>query len=593
MKRRKVLILSLLILVSAIVALGTPTQYFAMGLNRFSSYEELKQFLQNRRLQYYSPYGLQSLSYKRLSDVQAFSVPEYSMTNVQVEGVDEADFVKTDGEYIYTISNQTVVIVKAYPPEESAVLSRITVDGTLRQMFINEGRLVIFHENSTQTTISIYDVSQPENPVITREFAMNGSYFSSRMIGDFVYAIIREPAWINEGEVNLPTIRSKNFNKTIEAEEIYYSDIPDYNHAFTTIVAVSAHEDTLEPTYTSILTGYATTIYVSLENIYLAVPYGGETLLHRIHVENSEITYAADGEVEGSVLNQFSMDEYNGYFRIVTQPNMLITSLQVLKPQVARSNWFSSASSANRLYVLNMNLDVVGELGNIAPGENLHSVRFMGDLCYLVTFQKIDPFFVIDLSNPENPNVLGELKISGFSDYLHPYDDSHVIGVGKETVPGGETFSWFQGVKISLFDIADASTPLELAKYVIGDRGTDTPVLRDHKAFLFDRERNLLVLPVAVAEVDETQYPNGVPPNAYGELVWQGVYVFTVSLDLEEKITLKGTITHTENGDATDSTYHITRALYIGEYLYTISPSTVKVNLLADLSEVKELKLTE
>jgi inhibitor of cysteine peptidase len=248
----------------------------------------------------------------------------------------------------------------------------------------------------------------------------------------------------------------------------------------------------------------------------------------------------------------------------------------------------------NNVYILNMDLDIAGKLEDIAPGEKIHSARFMGDTFYLVTFRKVDPLFVINLSDPYSPKILGELEITGYSDYLHLYDESHVIGVGKETVAAEEgDFSWYQGVKISLFDVTDVTEPKELAKYEIGDRGTDSPVLNDHKAFLFDREKNLLVLPVLVAKVNESQYPNGVPPYTYGEIVWQGVYVFTISLELEEKIMLRGTITHIENGNVHNASNYVTRALLIGEVLYTISNSKIKMNSLADLSEIKELNLNQ
>jgi len=296
----------------------------------------------------------------------------------------------------------------------------------------------------------------------------------------------------------------------------------------------------------------------------LAIGYQDETVLHRIQIENNEISYVADGQVPGTVLNQFSMDEHDGYFRIATT-----------------LHW------KNNVYTMNMDLEIVGRLENIAPRETIHSARFMGDICYLVTFQKIDPFFVIDLSNPYSPQILGELKIIGYSDYLHPYDENHVIGVGKETIPEAADFSWHQGVKISLFDVTDMCEPKEIAKFIIGDRGSDSPVLRDHKAFLFDREKNLLVLPVSVTKINES----GAPPYIYGEAVYQGAHVFTVSLMLEEKIMLRGRITHIENGDVRDTSFHIIRTLYIGEVLYTISNSKLKMNYLSDLTEINELNL--
>ena len=222
----------------------------------------------------------------------------------------------------------------------------------------------------------------------------------------------------------------------------------------------------------------------------------------------------------------------------------------------------------------------------------------MGDRGYLVTFKKIDPLFVLDLSDPEDPRVLGQLKITGYSDYLHPYDETHIIGIGKETVEAEEgNFAWYQGVKISLFDVSDVEVPKEIARYEIGDRGTDSPILRDHKAFLFDKSKNLLVIPVTVAEINPAQYPGGVPPNAYGTFVWDGAYVFHISL--EEGLVFRGRITHLDNdaellksGYWYQSPYSVKRSLYIGNVLYTISELKIKMNSLTDLTEIGEINLS-
>lgn len=588
MKKGKVTILMLLLGISTIAMLNIKVEYGTATLNRFKSYEELKEFLQRERDILYYPY-LQSMKYSSLQELNSIGGLDYSRTNIQVEGVDEADVLKTDGEYLYVISGQKVIIVKGYPAKEAAVMSRITVNGTLKQLFINGERLIVFYEegswNEAKTSINIYDISDKANPTIKTEIAVDGQYFSSRMIGDYVYVVIRKTALLTEGEVTLPKIYSNDRCKVIPATDIYYSSISDSGYIFTTIVTVSIFEDTQEPKDETILSGWTTCIYVSLENIYLAIGSYDKTVLHRIHIENGEISIAADGEAPGYVLDQFSMDEYEGYFRIATTSQM--TSFPEESSPILHLQ--------NNIYILNMDLDTIGRLESIAPGEKIHSVRFMRDICYLVTFRKTDPLFVINLSDPYIPKILGELEITGYSDYLHLYDQNHVIGVGKETIAAEEgDFSWYQGVKISLFDITDTTKPEELAKYEIGDRGTDTPVLNDHKAFLFDKEKHLLVLPVLIAKVNESQYPNGVPPpNAYGEYVWQGAYVFTISLELEEKIMLRGTITHIENGNMHNASNYVTRALFIGDVLYTISESKIKMNSLIDLSEIKELNLNE
>jgi uncharacterized secreted protein with C-terminal beta-propeller domain len=219
----------------------------------------------------------------------------------------------------------------------------------------------------------------------------------------------------------------------------------------------------------------------------------------------------------------------------------------------------------------------------------------MGERGYLVTFKQVDPLFVIDLSDPNNPRELGYLKVTGYSDYLHPYDETHIIGIGKETTDAG-TFAWYQGVKISLFDVSDVSNPQEIDKLEIGDRGSDSPVLWDHKAFLFDRARNLLVMPILVAEVDQSQYPEGVPSWAYGEPVWQGAYVFDISVD--EGLQIRGRITHIDDLSELEEGYYyyyspfaVERSLYIGDVLYTISQAKIQMNSLDDLAYINEVEL--
>ena len=609
---------SFVILLIAIVCVTAPfylTRFEALGqgqLKRFSSYEELKNFLKtNSQNGYYKgPWLEDTRMFLTATDTntgQAFT-PDYSKTNIQVEGVDEADVVKTDGEYIYVISENNIVIVKAYPPEEATVLYDLKLNGTLRGAFINGDRLVVFEEEfslyylcetlgitksfapyqTPKISIRVYDVSNRTSPVSTRNVTLDGSYFNSRMMGNFVYVVISQPIYHNESEVALPKIYSDNRFREVPASDIYYANVTDYFYAYTTIVAVNVQNDAQEPTLKPFLLGETSNMYVSLNNIYITFPgqwdYTDEnekTSIHRIHIENGLIEYVASGEVPGHLLNQFSMDEYNGHFRVATSTGQV---------------W--GGTSRNHVYILDMNLNIVGELEDLAPGETIYSARFMGARCYLVTFKKVDPLFVIDLSDPTNPKVLGQLKITGYSDYLHPYDDNHVIGIGKEAVEAEEgDFAWYQGLKISFFDVSDVEHPKEIGKYIIGDRGTDSPVLSDHKALLFDKAKNLLVIPVLVAEIDEAKYPYGFPPNTYGDFVWQGAYVFNISLS-ETPLVLRGRITHLENetdllksGYYFDSVYSVKRSLYIDNVLYTISGKKIKMNSLEDLDEINEVEL--
>ena len=331
-------------------------------------------------------------------------------------------------------------------------------------------------------------------------------------------------------------------------------------------------------------------MYVSLNNIYVTFPdTAEETTIYRVHMQDNNLTAMAQGEVPGQVLNQFSMDEYGDYFRIAT--TTWTAEVQNISITTPRSTPIIFNVQSTNVYVLDMNLSIVGRLENVSVGENFHSARFTGDRCYLVTFQKTDPLFVVNLTDPTSPTILGNLTVSGYSDYLQPYDENHLIGVGKETVEAESGyFSWYQGIKISIFDVSNVSNPVQMSKVTIGDRGSDSPVLNDHKALLFDKQMDLLVIPVTVAEVDPSQYPNGVPDNVYGTQVWQGVYVYNITLT--DGLVLKGNITHAETAGMPPSTLYVNRALYIGDVLYTVSQGKIELNSLADLSLLKEISLS-
>ncbi len=346
-----------------------------------------------------------------------------------------------------------------------------------------------------------------------------------------------------------------------------------------------------------------------------------KSVIHKISISNGNIEYKTKGEVPGQPLNQFSMDEYNGHFRIATTTNevgfwgggpIIMPAVRTFVEPAAMESEGSAGSAAvesdetttkpevivemppsppsqprslNHLYVLDENMNIVGKLEDLAPGERIFSARFLGDRAYLVTFVRIDPLFVIDLSNPTNPQVLGELKIPGVSDYLHPYDETHIFGIGRSTEDAEERVT-FKGLKLSIFDVADVNKPIEMAKYEIGDSGTTSEVLNDHKAFLFSKDRNLLVLPINLYEAKSGQY--------WGEPTFQGAFVFDVSL--ENGFNLKGRITHFNETQKDKyygyyGPYAITRSLYIGENLYTISTNMIKANKLDDISEIGMVEL--
>jgi len=575
-------------------------------LQKFSSYSELKTYLNNSG-GYFRPYYYTFVRGGQALLLKAFeaAVVDYSKTNIQVEGVDEADTVKSDGEYLYIASGTNVIIMKAYPPDEAEVVAEIVLNGTISGLFVNGDRLVVFessyqnvlyarmsyviYPSQTLVQIKVYDIADRSSPVLVRTVASDGWYFTSRMIGDYTYVIVDSPAYVYEGNITLPIVIRDDVYECVEATDIYYMNVTDYSYGFTTVFAVNVKDESVEPTHETFLVGASGATYASVNNIYLAIPnwdYESDTQttnLVRIHVQGSLITSEAAGQVPGQVLNQYSMDEYDGYFRIAT---------------TVGSVWSvgGQSTSSNNVYVLDMNLTIVGALEDLAQGESIYAARFMGSRCYLVTFKKIDPLFVISLENPAAPRVLGQLKIPGFSDYLHPYSEDLLIGVGKEAVDSEEgDFAWYQGIKIALFDVSDVTSPRQIAEVVIGDRGTDSEVLSDPKAFLFDKDRNLLTMPILLAEIDESQYPEGVPDYAYGDYVYQGLYVFTITAD---SITLRGRVTHVEDADEFMksgyyyySEFAVTRGLYIEDMLYTISDANVKISDLATLETVNEVRM--
>lgn len=634
------LVIAGVIIVGAIIGLALIKQNDTVipsdEMKKFSSPEELKAYLVEHRETYNTGgYGVQggsavfsspaaktmessgSVSYGTDTGGSASapmptavptlaSSPDYSTTNIQVKGVDEADIVKTDGKYLYVLTGGTLVIIDAYPAEMSKIVSMTPITGQPFEIFQQKDRLVVFTTVQDESYVKpvtsvapvpiwrevtqarIYDISDRGNPVLSRTLTFSGRYFNSRMIGDDIYILTSESVpWYDDNPV-LPLVKTGDDREI--TPDIYYFDMPYYNYVYYTISSFSpeAGADIKAQTF---LAGYSTTLYVSMDNIFLAyqkqIPYtriqpprplGGAgvaeqepltegTVIHRFAINNGNIEYKATGDVPGHLLNQFSMDEYKGNLRVAT---------------TVEGYGRDQSYMYNNVYVLDPGLKTTGSLEYIAPDERIYSTRFIGERLYMVTFKRIDPFFVIDLSDPAMPFILGKLKLPGYSDYLHPYDSNHIIGIGKET----ETNDWggvsTAGLKLALFDVTDVNNPRLLDKVEIGDSGTDSPALQDHRAFLFDREKNLLVIPVR----EVTKTPAGSDLKyGYRPGVWQGVYAY--GLTPETGFVLKGTVEHGNNDvyGYWNSPQSVKRSLFIGDVLYTMSETLVKMNSLSDLKK--------
>lgn len=583
---------------------GAPQVIGENQMKTFSSMHELEGILGARQRGNYSwvlnwnvPQLLNGLGFRSMAGIDTFSAAEsdsggqsYSETNIQVAGVDEADIVKTDGQYIYCLTDKYVYIVDAYPSSEAEVVSRIELEGNPVDLFVSGDRLVVYKydgvdygyfdayyfPSSYNIDILVYDITDRADPVLNRDVSTGGSYVSSRMVGDYVYTIVNKHAYDEEGHIELPEIEIGDDVILVPVTDIYYPSIEDAGYGFTTIVAINIADDDVDPSYSTMLLGSAGVVYMSINNIYVSMQSymsrSQVTQIHRFAVSEGMISYQAAGEAPGWLLNQFSMDEHNGYFRVATTTD--------------GPSEIDGWTTKNNVYVLNMNMDVVGKVEDLAPGERIYSTRFLGDRGYMVTFRQVDPLFAIDLSDPVNPQVMGELKITGYSDYMHPYDEDHLIGIGKEATEEGR----FLGMKIALFDVSDISNPVQVDVYEIGDRGTESPVLRDHKAFLFDREHNLMAIPLLLAEIND-----GSSDWWRGQYVWQGAYVFDISP--ETGIELRGGITHYDDGFDAEAYWSsgmlnsIKRTLYIDDVLYTVSDGKMKMNDLDTLDYINEVEL--
>jgi len=528
------------------------------------------------------------------------TAPAYSGTNVQVEGVDEADIVKCDGEYIYMLKDNELLLIQAYPASSLSVKARIQLEENPRDIFIDHNRLIIIsdyydyepypiredtlklksdmemmppYRSRNGLIVSTYDTNSKSNPVKIDTFKMEGSYLSSRKIdsniyvisSQYVYAPCQPVYYINDTPVE------KDYS-----EIRYFPDIlhNTYLHIGQINLDSKDNKFSLE-TYLS----SGSSIYCSADNLYITAseytPFlydydhytapTESTLIFKFNLDKG-VNYSAKGIVPGIPLNQFSMDEYDGNFRIA-----------------ATINQWSGSNSENAVYILDNDLDQINSVTGIAPGEKIYSARFMSERLYLVTFKQIDPFFVLDL-NPQNPKILGKLKIPGFSDYLHPYRDNYVIGLGYDTSTTKNGGVIQSGIKVSMFDVSDVSNPVEIDKTVIGTSGSHSEACDNHRAFLLYND--LLAFPATV-------YESYAGDNSYyGTFEFQGAYIFGVS---KNGFDYTGRVTHLDEEDYLkagnywyNSDENIRRIIIIDDNLYTISNEFIKIN---DSSTLRQINL--
>ena len=507
----------------------------------------------------------------------------YSDTNVRTEGVGEADIVKTDGENIYLVNGETVEIVDIASDEmEHLAQIEMEEDCYVTELYAADERLLILYTREEYdidrvlydgtyrqyTCTDVYDISDPADPEKISTLSQSGYYNTMRVKDGYAYVL---------SDYSLPYDISRPEPRTyipeVQGEIMPVSDIympqRKMGNDYTVITAFSL-DDPKEKTDSKAVFGTAGECYVSTENIYVTESYYNnndanvtQTSIRRIAYEDGVLTGTAQTRVDGILNDSFSIDEYDGYLRMVTTVTSVNEAegsfLTVLADIFRREETETEVRNVdtNSLYILDSNLNVTGEIRDLAPDERVYSARLMGDIGYFVTFRETDPLFSADLSDPHNPKIIGELKIPGFSEYLHPYGEGKLLGIGMDV--DEETVAT-EGVKLSMFDISDPSDVKEENQYILEDMyGTD--VGYDYKAVFVDVGKNL-----------------------FGFLSYGDSTVYTIfTYDKEDGF--REVFSRTLNWTGS------VRGMYAGEKFYLISANTIESFRLADFKKVDDIVL--
>lgn len=498
---------------------------------------------------------------------------EYSDTNVQVEGIDEADIVKTDGAYIYILSHSEIHIVSA----DGASMKEVSAIELPADYYSGNGELYLYDNNiallyyswdTGNTSILTYDISNRAAPVPVKTLTQSGRYVASRMINGILYTISDKNIYYSNidpenYETYVPQTTQDGVLSYISYEDIYgCMGKSRYDKQSCELVTSCNISDANEFISTKSVIGQTATVYMSAESLYLCM-YNGIALdedsdaadfstLVKFSVSGGVLEMQASGNVPGCILNQFSMDEYQGYFRIATTVDRYSVEKKVylygILPRFYEQTLLET--QMNGVYVLDENLNIVGQVTDLAKGEDIYSVRFQKDTGYVVTFYQTDPLFEIDLSDPRNPIVTDVLKITGVSDYLHSIGDNLLLGIGRHGTKRGLTGK----MKLSMFRVNAEGENEEIHKLVLQNT-FDSEALYNHKAILIDVEKRLLAFPVSVVNPDCAEDYDAV--SAYA------VFSYTEESGFVEK----GLI----SSGADTSEMEKMRGLYIDRILYVIS----------------------
>ncbi|MGA1868435.1 MAG: beta-propeller domain-containing protein [bacterium] len=607
---------------------------------------------------------------------------EYSTTNNQVVGVDEADFIKNDGSYIYILADNKFQIIKAWPPGEAETVSKVDIEGIPKKLFISSDRALVYSSgdyigiqnqypeyynywysdnectygydcdftgDNRRLKITVYDISDRSNPSLLREIRFSGSFINARRIGKAVHTVIISPTfsspdikywpdilqecWYNYEDT--PTLQEllsafeelKQTNREIidnstiidwipSIEDVRYEEsgivsdsslIQDCSNFYETnrgerqsfLTVFSLDIDQMGELHQVSIVGRPGAAYASSSALYIAArqqvnsAYGWfyedragieeASMVHKFRLQENpaRCEYAGSGVVKGRVLNQFSMDEYDDHFRIATTTGHLPSS--------------NVHSTLTILKEDSEELRIVGQVDNIAPSEDIRSVRFDDSRAFIVTFKKTDPLFAFNLIDPTAPRIEGELKIPGYSTYMHLMDENHLLTIGYDADDVGD-FAWFQGIMLQIFDVSDMSDPQQVHEEVIGTRGSTSEAATNHLAFNYFSPKDLLAIPITICEGEEGG-------SSYGtEMTFSGLLVYNVTV--ENGFAEPGRVSHVEPGTEesahacynwwTNSHSIVQRSIFMDDYVYSVALDEIRIQSLDNLgNDICVIDLTE
>lgn len=576
----------------------------------------------------------------------------YSTTNNQVVGVDEADFIKNDARYFYVAADGALQVFDAFPPESAHRIARLPLDGDPYKLFVADGRAVVFaHKGGPYayractygydcelqgepgpTLVHFVDLTDLAAPVKTRSFEFGGGLLAARRVGRVIYASVGFADATVPGLQTWPDnltycyddstylqvlaawsgLKAKN-RKLIEEADVSAllpvafdqtdgrSFVESCGHFYAagsgaSTTSLFAFDLTGEGEVGSAsIVSRPGAVFANERSLYLAARVTGDAYgdtsdetssVHRFALDGVHVAYAGSAAIDGHVLNQFAMDEFDGHLRVATSVG------HVPSPGVHSVVTVLDATGAG--------LTQSGKIDGIAPTEDIRSVRFVGERGYLVTFKKTDPLFTLDLADPKAPRVMGELKIPGFSTYMHPVGKDHLLAIGFDAEDHG-TFAFFQGLQLQFFDVADPTHPQLLHKELIGTRGSASAATSDHLAFNYFND-SLLGLPMAICE-------DSSGGSSYGRLTFDGLLVYRATL--ADGFTRLGGIANqpAETQELYDSrpyydsacyqwwsssTTHVQRSVFMDDAVYSVAPDVIRAQRLGNLgTDLAVLKLTE